>query len=219
MKSYRLVAAVAAICLSGYAAHAGTINFESGFADLDPVSAVVLPGENTVTFSVGSKGAGPAYIAAVGGPETAFAPDDMTVGGRAGGYFLTDETAGPSVALDYFMEFAAPIELLSLHVYDFRGDGGAPVGSTVTLTLYDAFDAVVGTDSFTIPALLEEGNVIDLTVVPGANAMWAALTFDAGDIGIGVDNITIRTVPEPSAAACLLGAVALGCFARRRLRK
>jgi hypothetical protein len=45
---------------------------------------------------------------------------------------------------------------------------------------------------------------------------------DLGDYGLNtpsymaVDNINFTTVPEPSAFALLLGAVALGCVARRR---
>lgn len=215
---YFAAAMVAAIGFNCPTASAGIIGFESGFSDLDPVSAVVLPGENTVTFSVGSKGAGPGYIAKVGGPQTAFAPNDTPVGARAGQYFLTDEPNGPKVALDYFMEFAVPVSHLSLQLYDFRGDGGAPVGSTVKLSLYSAANVLVGVDSFTIPALLPEGNVVNLAVLPVAAASWASLTFDRGDIGTGIDNVTIRTVPEP--ATIVLGCLGvLGIFACRNRRR
>ena len=50
-----------------------------------------------------------------------------------GGFFLTDEPNGPSAALDYFIQFASPVNGLSLDLLDFRGDGG-PNNDIATLT-------------------------------------------------------------------------------------
>ena len=72
-----------------------TIDFESGFSDLQPVDTV-LAGGKEVTFSVGPGTAGgisPAFIAEVGAPVTGFGPNDG--GGTAiepeiGSFFLTN---------------------------------------------------------------------------------------------------------------------------------
>ena len=90
------------------AATADIIDFE-GFAPLTPLGSVITP-TNNVTFSVGSlAGLGPAYVAGVGSPTTAFVPSDTAAGGVAGTRFLTDEIAGPSAKLDYFIAFTTPV--------------------------------------------------------------------------------------------------------------
>jgi hypothetical protein len=201
------------------AAQAGFIDFESGFVDQQALGAVNT-GDNVVTFSVGSLGGGDAYVAVVGRPTTAFVPFDTPEDtGKSGEFFLTDEIDGPTIALDYFMAFANPISSLFLHLYDFRGDGGAPVGSTVTLTLYDAANAVVGTDSFTSVAGMPEGAIVGLSAAAGSPAVWAALTFSEGDVGTGIDNLRFETVPEPSTVLLLgVGLAGAGLLVRRKRR-
>ena len=216
--------AIAAIAIAQPAA-AEIIDFESGFAALDPVGAVVTA-TNTVTFSVGpgtTGGVGPAFIADVGGPTTAFVPHDTPeagAAGRIGEFFLTDETAGPSAALNYFIEFADPVASLGLDLIDFRRDGGPSAGDTATLTVYsDSFSTAVGFDIFTIPLTNPvDGNVERLMVSLGGKVIKSAsIVFSTPDVGTGIDNITF--VPEPATLALLgIGLAGIGAGRRRRAR-
>jgi len=118
-----------------------TIDFESGFVDLQPVGTVVVSGPtNTVTFAVGSCGGetGPGFIAKTGAPTTAYNPFDVIPTGRSGDFFLTDEIAGPGLKFDYCISFATPVNNLSLDLYDYRNDGGASVGDVATLRVFSA---------------------------------------------------------------------------------
>src|SRR5262245_34806564 len=100
-----------AMLLAVPAARADLIDFESGFVDLQAVGTVATA-TNAVTFSVGvGSGSGTGFIASVGGAITAFnstsgadTPEDGTA--TSGRFFLTDETAGPSATLNYFLTFA-----------------------------------------------------------------------------------------------------------------
>lgn len=125
------------ILVAALNSQAALIDFETGFADLDPVGAVVVLGI-VVTFSVGpnSGPTGTGLIAQVGVPETAFVPNDTPAGGLGGAFFLTDERAGPNLALDYFIDFSVPVSDLSLDFYDYRVDGGPSAGDTATLNVY-----------------------------------------------------------------------------------
>ena len=141
------------IGIGAQSAFADLIDFEAGFADLQPVGVVVTP-TNTVTFGVGpSTGStGPGFIAMSGLPITAYAPGDAIPGPPVVGFFLTDETMGPNLIKDYFISFAVPTTNLSLDLYDYRGDGGAGVGATATLDVFDARGINIGSTSFTVPA-------------------------------------------------------------------
>jgi len=68
-------------------AFADVIDFESGFADLDPVTDVITA-TNTVTFGVGScDDQGTAFIAETGDPRTAYTPSDNIPAGASGDHF------------------------------------------------------------------------------------------------------------------------------------
>ncbi len=193
---------------------ASVIDFEN-FADGDALGIVTLS-DNAVRFSVG--GASPtglAYVAQVGPPTTAFVPNDTPALASLGSYVLTDEPSGPSLALNYFMDFLNPVTGLSLNLIDFRSDGGAGVGHTATLNVYSDLGRtnLVGQSVFTITSGLVDGNVETLGVVnpKGGAIRSAALIFSTGDVGTGIDNIRFVTVPLPSAAWA--GMVMLGALA------
>jgi len=170
-----------------------TIDFEA-FANLTALGPVTTV-TNTVTFSV--TGGGTAFVADVGAPVTAFVSLDTPATAVAGARFLTDETAGPSAALDYFMTFASPVLNLSLDLYDYRVDGGPSAGDTATLNVFSdaSFTTLVGSSVFTIPVLNPvDGNVENLSVPsPSAPILSASVVFMAGDVGTGIDNVTFTT--------------------------
>lgn len=219
------------LVLTGSSAQAGTtvIDFES-FGDVVPVTSVVVPG-NVVTFSIihPTGGTTPAYTAKVGGSTTAFVPNDMPFGMQSG-TFLTDERAGPNLTGDYRMQFANPISSLSLDLYDYRVDGGPGIGDRAILTVYSDsnWTSPIGSDIFTIPSPNPvDGNIEHLSVTLGSyNILSADLTFVDGpldanlsgtDVGTGIDNIAINTIPAPG--AILLGALGTGIVGVFRRRK
>ena len=210
MKKLIRILLLVGLILATTPAHAAitTIDFE-GFGDKQPYGAVNT-GDNIVTFSVGSPGAGPGYTAVVGGPMTSFVPMD-TPANLTAGTFLTDETAGPDLKLDYYFTFANLVSSVSLDLYDYRVDGGPEIGSTATLTVYsDLFTTPVGTDVFTVPTTNPvDGNIELLSVVSGSfNILSASVTFDLPDVGTGIDNIEFCTIPAPG--AILLGSIGVG---------
>ncbi len=207
---------VLSLCIS-LANASPTIDFDS-FADQTAINSINT-GDNIVTFSVGSPGLLPAYIARVGGSTTGFVPDDIPQGVIDGG-FLTDEFNGPTVAHDYFIEFTNPVSSLGLDLYDFRRDGGGQIGDVVQLTVFsDAFTTAIGTQSLYIASGLPDGNVSHLEVMGnGLNIMSASITYGA-DVGTGLDNVTYSTVPVPAPGAVFLGAIGtsvVGWLRRRR---
>lgn len=197
-------------------AHAGkiktTIDFESGFSDLDPVSTVSTGGTQ-VTFSIGPGtigGIAPAKIAEIGAPSTGFALRDgqrTAIEPLIGNFFLTDTTR---TAYNYFMEFDQLVSSLSIDILDFRADGGGAVGDTVTLNVFsDLFSTNIGSATFTIAPGLPDPNLETLFVNLSDNLIRSASIVQSGaDNGTGIDNITFtRKVPEPSS---LLGLLVLG---------
>jgi hypothetical protein len=196
-----------------------TIDFE-GLGDVTPITSIAVPG-NVVTFSIvhPTGAVTPAYTAQVGGPVTAFVPNDAPAGMQSGTY-LTDETAGPKLTGDYRMQFARPVSSLSLDLYDYRVDGGPSVGDQAILTVYsDLFGTAIGTAVFTIPAANPiDGNIEHLAVTLGSfDIMSAALTFTGADVGTGIDNVSFATVPAPG--AFVLGSLGMGMVGWFRRRK
>ena len=203
IRDYRLPAFVLAFsCIHGYVS-AGLVDFESGFVDLQPVG-VVATSDNVVTFAVGPNGgspSGPGFIAAIGPPQTSFVPVDTPAGGVGGSFFLTDETSGPSAALDFFILFSTPVEVLGLSMYDYRADGGPSAGDVATLNGYSdaARTSLVGSASYTVTGAEPDGNVAGLSIgSPTSPIVAAHLTFTTPDVGVGIDNIRFKTVPEPT---------------------
>ena len=225
MKPRRILAlsAFTAAALSTAEVGAVVIDFESL-----PVGALAgpvgVPG-NSVTFGVGAGTApppsGPAYIADVGAPTTAFAPGDTPAAAVAGRRFLTDEPNGPNAALNYFMSFANPISDLSLHLYDYRVDGGPAAGDSATLTVYDAAWSPVGSSTFVIPTINPvDGNVETLSVLsPTGDISFATVTFSTPDVGTGIDNITFSNVPDASHSLMLFGIALSGLVGVRRFAR
>jgi len=213
--------AVAAVVLSANPAQAAptVIDFE-GLGDVTPVTSIAVPG-NVVTFSIihPTGAITPAYTAQVGGTTTAFAPNDRPAG-LTTGTFLTDETQGPNLTGEYRMEFAKPVSSLSLDLYDYRVDGGPSAGDQAILTVYsDDWTTAIGTAVFTIPAVNPvDGNIEHLSINLGTHSIMSAdLTFTGADVGTGIDNIAISTVPAPG--ALVLGAIGSSVIGWIRRRK
>ena len=192
-------AVMIAVAVMPLTAQAVLIDFDTGFVNLQSVGTVDI-----ATFGVGagSTPTGTGFIANVGSPLTAFVPNDMPAG-ISSGFFLTDETAGPSATLNYFIDFSLPVTSLSLDLYDYRAEaGGASAGDTATLTVFSDFigGTSVGTSVFTIPmANPVDGNVQTLSILaPSGTILAASLIFSGGDGGTGIDNVNFTPVPEPS---------------------
>ena len=207
-------AVAVAVALMPLIAQAVLVDFE-GFA----IEGTAVGTVGIATFSVGTTppavpALSPGFIAGVGAPQTAFVPNDTpNPVTNAGTRFLTDETAatGLGLALNYFIDFSAPVTSLSLDLYDYRDDAGpGPVaGATATLTVFadPARTIIVGTDTFIVGAD-PDGNVETLSVLaPSIRA--ASLIFSTGDGGTGIDNINFTTTPIPEPSTLLLLGVGL----------
>jgi len=213
---------VVGLVLTGSSAQAGTtvIDFE-GLGDVTPVTSIAVP-NNVVTFSIihASGLSTPGYTAMVGGPTTAFVPNDAPVGMRTG-TFLTDETNGPRLKGEYRMQFANAVNSVGLDLYDYRVDGGPKAGDQAILTVYsDAnWTNAIGTDVFTIPAANPvDGNIEHLEVLlNGLGILSAQLSFTGADVGTGIDNVSFATIPAPG--AMILGALGTGLVGWFRRRK
>jgi hypothetical protein len=193
-------ALIGSIGINSHSAYADIIDFETGFNDLDPVSAVITS-NNVVTFAVGpdDQNLSDAFIAlddAVSGDTSAYQPDDEVPSLAPGGdYFLTDETEGPDLALDYFISFEYLVSSLSLDLYDYRADGGPSPDDTATLTVFDVGGSPIGADTFTIPNPdnTDNPNFVELSVNPNGLIKSAQLSFDKPDVGTGIDNIEFES--------------------------
>jgi hypothetical protein len=194
----KTLACVALLIQCTISSYAEVIDFEA-IAE-GTALGTVKTSTNAVTFSVGGDVEGPAYVAGVGLPMTAFNPNDTPSSpNHAGSRFLTDEPRGPSRSNDYFLKFAQPVWLVSLEVYDFRVDGGPRIGDSVSLVLYsdDSFQKPVGRTSFVIKGDEPDQNVVPLKVMLEClTASSARIQFSRSDIGTGVDNITFETAVQ-----------------------
>ena len=201
-----------------------TIDFESGFSDLDPVSTVSAGGTQ-VTFSVGSGttgGSDPATIAEIGIPSQGFAPRDgqgTAIEPLIGNFFLRDAHGDPeNYPGNYFMEFDQLVSSLSVDLLDFRTDGGGEVGDIVTLNVFsDLFTTNIGSTTFTITPGLPDPNLETLLVDLSDNFIRSASIIHSGqDGGTGIDNIVfereVADIPDPSSLLGLFifGTLALG---------
>lgn len=209
--------------------NAVTIDFETGFSDLDPVSAVATSDGNQVTFSVGpglAGGISSAFIAEVGDPFTAFIPSDgegTALEPEIGRFFLADDNGAPLDAFNYFMEFSNPISNLSVDLLDFRIDGGGSSSDTVTLTVFsDSFTTAIGSAVFDITDGLPIGALATLSVDnPSGLVRSASIVHSGSDLGTGIDNISFTTnssqtsTPEPEST---LGILALSMLAIKLLK-
>lgn len=146
---------------------------------------------------------------------------DMRSGGGDSG-FLTDESAGPIAALDYFFQFSVGLTDLSVEVLDYRGDGGAPAPVTVTLQTYSNtnWTGLTGSPFFFLGSQGADGLVIPLTDLGGGLPIRSArVTFSTPDIGTGIDNLswTATAIPEPGTVILFgTGLLALGAIVRKR---
>ena len=164
-----------------------TVDFETGFVDMQQLSAITTA-TNVIGFSV--SGGGPIVIAQVGAPITAFEPNDDPVGGFPGSFFMSDGTS--TVARDYFFTFDRPISSLSLDLYDFEASG-----RTATLSVFAGsdFSQLLTQDSTGGSTI--DGGVVSLNIPFAPESIRSAsLTFDIGDNGVGIDNISFSTIPD-----------------------
>ena len=130
-------------------------------------------------------------IARVGGPTTAFVPNDSPVGGFPGDYFLSDGSS--SVSHNYFLRFDKSVSDLSLDLYDFEASG-----RTAILSVYadDGYSDLI-TESTTGGSPID-GGVVNIGVSDSPRPIRTArLRFNIGDNGTGIDNIEFTTISEP----------------------
>jgi len=174
------------------------------------------------------------YGAVSGSPETGFTPNDLRDGQTAlspPDGFLTDEVDGPTPEgiYDYLMRFdsgvpGAGIPDISLHLLDFRVDGGPEIGDRVWLEAYSTNDwndtPGFAFDFYDVDGTEPDGNIVTLSVKnPGFSILSARVRFAEWDTGTGIDNLSWTTVPEPGTVAMFgTGLLALGALARRRFR-
>ncbi|MEM6911914.1 MAG: PEP-CTERM sorting domain-containing protein [Verrucomicrobiota bacterium] len=198
------------------------IDFEQGFTDLQEVGTIEASGV-FVTFGT-LNASGGAYIAEVGSnPRTGFAPDDQPYGGAGGNFFVTDESGtGLKEKGDFTIQFSEAVQNVTLDAYDYRDDGGANRGDTVSFDAYDEFNQLIGSDVYTITGKEVDGNVITFGV-EAAGIRRVELVQTGGDVGAAIDNLSfevfgvdVAAAPEPSDMAMLmLGGMGLFFWRRR----
>ena len=188
---------------------ADLVDFESGFVDLQPVPTVTTE-TNLMSVSLSNGGSG--FIAEVGGPVTAFEPNDDPVGGTPGSYFLSD--GGANFSLDFFFVFDNPVQDLALELYDFE----LATGRFATLSVFSdfSFSDLVGSD--VTNGTNEQGGIIEMSVFGTQAIRSASLSFNVVDNGVGIDNISFTTVPEPSTLVFLGALFSFGIASRKPRR-
>lgn len=196
-----------------------TLDFESGFVDRQEVGTVAVSGVDVTVGTLSPSGA--AYIAEVGGPTTSFAPGDRPAGGVGGSFFVSDEADNLSDRFDFFVDFSQAVSDVTMDAYDFRADGGARSGQTVTLNAYDAMNQLIGSDVYTITGREPDGNVVAFGV-EADGIRRVELVHSGSDVGTGIDNIgfaiAVAAAPEPAEWA-LLGLGALTLFVAHRRKR
>ena len=195
-----------------------TIDFESGFVDKQEIGTISVAG---VDVTVGTLSAhGKAFISEVGGDVTGFAPRDASHSEQMGQFFVSDEPDGLSDRFDYVVDFSSAVSNVSLDAYDYRADGGARRGDTVTLNAYDAMNRLIGSDVYTITGQEVDGNAYTFGVQTDG-IRRVELVHSRSDVGAAIDNISfdigVSAAPEPAEWAMIgLGLVVLGAAWRQK---
>ena len=209
------------IFVSGLSLSQGAlIDFEDQkYRDGEKVGVITVDGVD-VTFGTLSSNE-KAYIAAVGGSVTGFLPNDTPANNVGGNYFVSDENNKLNQSDDYTISFSQAVQNVSLDAYDYRADGGAKVGDTVTLSAYDEMNRLVGSDVYTITGTEPDANVVTFGIK--ASGIYRLELVSSGkDVGTGIDNlafdVSVAAAPEPAEWAMIgIGAVVMGVwgFGRR----
>lgn len=196
-------------------AHGGFIDFEDQkYKDGEKVDVITVDGVDVTFGTLTWKER--IYIAELGGKQSdQFIPDKSEAADAAGKYFLTDEKGKKaSSSYDYSLEFSQAVQNVTLDGYDFRADGGAKVGDTVTLSAYDELNRLIGTDVYTISGKEPDGNVVTFGI-KASGIQRLELVHSGVDVGTGIDNlrfeVSVAAAPEPAEWAMIgIGAVVLG---------
>ena len=201
-------------------AQGALIDFEDkNYKDGEKVDVITVDGVD-VTFGTLERN-DKAYIAAVGGSVTGFAPNDTPANNVGGNYFVSDENNKLNQSDNYSITFSQAVQNVTLDGYDFRADGGAEVGDTVTLSAYDEMNRLVGSDVYTITGKEPDANVVTFGI-KASGIYRLELVHSGTDVGTGIDNlafdVSVAAAPEPAEWAMIgIGAVVLGFwgFGRR----
>ena len=221
-KNHQLARLIGALVfVSGLSlAQGALIDFEDQkYKDGEKVGVITVDGVD-VTFGTVERN-DKAYIAAVGGDVTGFAPNDTPANNVGGKYFVSDENNKLNQSDDYSISFSQAVQNVSLDAYDYRADGGANVGDTVTLSAYDEMNRLVGSDVYTITGKEPDANVVTFGI-KASGIYRLELVHSGTDVGTGIDNlafdVSVAAAPEPAEWAMIgIGAVVLGFwgFGRR----
>ena len=188
-------------------AHADLIDFETGFVDRQQILELTTP-TNKIMISLNA--GGPAEIAEVGGPITAFEPRDDPLGGFPGRYFMHDGST--AFSRNFIFIFDNPVSSLSFDLYDFEASGRTATLSTFTNQNQTGF---VGED--TSGGSPEDGGIVKMSFTSIDTPFKSAIfELDRIDRGYGIDNIQFTTVPEPAFLSVLT--LGLPILLRRKRR-
>jgi hypothetical protein len=198
-----LVVLLGCLLISTPDLRAELIDFESGFARLDPVTTIATP-TNVLTIVARDQEDFVPFIAQVGTtPKDAFEKvvdgnifGDTPAGGNPGSFFLT---TGAGNLGNYLFNLEYPVDHFSVDLYDYVGDGGAAPTDFVELRAFSdaARTEMVASSTHVVPRPRpEDGAVVTMSVTAESIAALT-LQFSTFDRGTGVDNIQFVTVPEP----------------------